>query len=180
MIFGMEIGLLVAGLIAVVTGKFKLTKRRLVVGAPARIAGLVLMLPLPLALAMAFVIALTEAGPGRRFDAAQWQGTLTLVELGLIAVCVLLGFGIVLAAPSSVPRDAPRLDEPDRPTDKGSVPWADPYVEPQEGISRSLPGLPPSSGSRDRDLVRPVVSPERATQSSAGAVWWVAQGNPSP
>ena len=108
MLAGLEIGLLVAGLIALVTGKFKLGKDRAAGGAAARFAGLVLILPLPTAFAAGLVVGFYRAATGRRFEAAEWKGVLTVVELGLVAACSLLGFGVALAAGPARPPDADR------------------------------------------------------------------------
>jgi hypothetical protein len=104
MIFGMKIGLLIGGLIALITGKFRLSKARIVEGAAARAAGLVLMLPLPLGYAIGFAIGLLAVLQGKRLDVAEWRGPLIALDLGVLAACCLLGFGIaLLASPASKP-----------------------------------------------------------------------------
>jgi hypothetical protein len=51
-----EICALIGGIIAVVTGKFTLTRNKVVRGAPARIVGVLLMVPLPVAIFFSIVV----------------------------------------------------------------------------------------------------------------------------
>ncbi len=64
MTLGLEIGLLIAGIIALVSGKSKLSKELVATGTAARIAGLVMLLPLPLAFAAGMVIRFQNASRG--------------------------------------------------------------------------------------------------------------------
>src|SRR5215831_9803459 len=96
MIFGIKIALLIGGLIALITGKFRLSKSRIIEGAAARVAGLVLMVPLPLSYAIGFAIGYLAVLQGKRLDVAQWRGPLIFLDLGILLACCLLGFGITL------------------------------------------------------------------------------------
>jgi hypothetical protein len=160
----LEIGLLVAGLIALVTGKFRLGKDRVVVGAVARVAGLVLMLPLPLGFAIGFMIGLQQTLQGKQVEAAKWQGTLALLEWGLVGGCALLGFGIARAA------------RPDRQQAEAG-PEAGPADESEDGITAQPPRPRAPAGGPGREARRrPTERPRRAAPSGLGVVWWVVGG----
>ena len=85
MVLSLEIGLIVVGLIALVTGKVKLGKNRVATGIPARIAGAFFLLPFPVAFAIGFAIGLSQASQGKRVDTEDWKLTLSLIELGASA-----------------------------------------------------------------------------------------------
>jgi hypothetical protein len=77
-----EIIMLVGGLVALVTGKLKLSNALQLEGTPARIAGAILMAPLPLALAIGFMIGLL-IGMGALPESA--LGLSTVIEIALVA-----------------------------------------------------------------------------------------------
>src|SRR5262245_22776967 len=95
MILGLEIGMIVWGLVALFRGEFQLNPTRVVKGVAARLIGLLLLLPLPVSFAIGFLIGLSVASEGRRFDPAAWRLTLVAVEaavtLGCLAVALLAG-----------------------------------------------------------------------------------------
>jgi len=66
MVLGVEIALLVIGIIALVRGKLSLSKRKVIVGSRARILGAIAVLPLPVAFMTGWASGLsTPPGPGR-------------------------------------------------------------------------------------------------------------------
>src|SRR5947208_1768716 len=103
MILGAEIGMLVVGLIALFSGKFKLSGGRQVEGPAARWAGAVLILPLPLAFAIGLVVGVREAARGRVFNPKEWELAFALVEVGLLLLCGVIAAFIVWSAPSGEP-----------------------------------------------------------------------------
>src|SRR5262249_11231617 len=98
MITGLEIGMLIAGIIALVSGKFKLTANCVAEGVAARLAGLICLLPLPLSFAVGFVIALQQQAQGRPFDVKEMQLSLALLEGGIALACLILTIVVVLAS----------------------------------------------------------------------------------
>ena len=62
MILGIEIALIVVGILALARGRMTLSKTKVVVGAPARLLGLLALTPLPLAFMIGFVYAISK-GP---------------------------------------------------------------------------------------------------------------------
>lgn len=92
MILVAEIAMLIGGFIALVSGRFKLTKNRTVVGGAARWAGFIMLLPLPIGFSVGFVIGFQEAAQGRVFSVQEWAGRLAVVEGLLIVGCLLLSF----------------------------------------------------------------------------------------
>ncbi|MBI1913374.1 MAG: hypothetical protein HYS12_01245 [Planctomycetes bacterium] len=142
LILGAEIGMLVVGLIALFSGKFKLSKGRVVEGAAARVAGAVLSLPLPLAFGFGFFLGAQEAARGRRFDPKEWQSTFLVVELGLLVVCGTVATIIVLSAAPGASQRARRRrdaeeDDLDTPPVRPAVPQAAP-ARPGEGLGDPL------------------------------------------
>src|SRR5262249_33049584 len=110
MVLGLEIGLLVVGLIVLITGKFKLGKHRAATGAAARFAGLWFLLPIPLAFGILMIPNLARAGQGKELNSTDWKLTSTLIELGVCVVCALLGSAVALAM-SSPSEPSPRRKE---------------------------------------------------------------------
>jgi hypothetical protein len=98
MILGLEIGMLIVGIIALARGKFSLTKKQVVEGATARVVGFVLILPLPLAFAAGFVISFGQAAQGKQVQLEDLKGTLTMVELGIVAACLIVAVAITLVS----------------------------------------------------------------------------------
>src|SRR5262249_35014620 len=186
MILGLEIGLIVAGLIVLVTGKFKLGKDRIATGAAARIAGAVFLLPFPVAFAIGFIIALVRASEGKSSDSADLKLTLGMIELGVCIVCALLGFGIALA--SAVPveqaeRQPESIDKRETPTSAEEPILVFPVEDRPEAIRPRASGLNPEA--RPRPLLtaqaRPLPSiparrPEPATSADSSTLWWVIGG----
>ncbi|HZY83323.1 MAG TPA: hypothetical protein VFE78_00720, partial [Gemmataceae bacterium] len=189
MILGLEIGLLVAGLIALCTGKFKLSKHRVATGAPARFAGFVLVLPLPLAIAARVVLEMEAAGNGTGFNPLESWGAWALVELGIALICALLGFGIALlssttssgdGSPRQRPRNVNDAERPPRapaPRTEEEVPWVVPVERGPGAITRELAGPHKSpAGPQPVPERRAPARPAPARSSSSSVVWWVVGG----
>jgi WD40 repeat protein len=163
MIFGLEIGLLIAGIVALVTGRFKLSRDRVTVGTRARVAGLVCLLPLPLSFVVGFLIGFSEAMQNRRFDAREWEGALTLIEGAVAVGCFLVAILVAHFGDSAQVKQ--------RPEDLVYVQWRGSVTEvplpithspapPQEGIelppARSLPVPAPHFPSTPSGDARPL------------------------
>ncbi len=108
MICGMEIGLAIFGILALVRGKMTLSKNKIVIGAPARLLGLVALAPLPLAFGAGVLFAITqgaEANAERFAEDNRW--TLTLIEAGIVigtAIVVFLIGAMVAVSPAEAER----------------------------------------------------------------------------
>jgi WD40 repeat protein len=185
MILGLEIGLLVAGLIALITGRLKLSKQRVATGAAARIAGLVFMLPLPLAVFVAVALSVGHASGGIAFNPDEWQRLSLVVELGLIGVCCLIGFGIAFSA-SATQTDVERSEKPERArprpqakTEPAPEPvlWAEPAEAPPAAIRGETPiPLPLARASGRESPRKPAGRAESAAAASSMLVWWIVGG----
>jgi hypothetical protein len=188
MILGLEIGLLIAGIIALTTGKFKLSKVRVATGAVARIAGLVMMLPLPLALAAGFVIGLQKANQGKAVDIAELHPKVAIVEICIVVVCALLGFSIALIAARpredteprrrTIPKDQAGEHTLRTPaSSEEEVPFAELDEEAATGRIQQLPQPRKASGVWPQGPVRrPPASAPSVKASGSRVVWWVAGG----
>lgn len=96
MICGLEIGLAIFGILALVRGKMTLSKNKIVVGAPARLLGLLALAPLPLAFGVGAVYAVTQVAAGgdpEKF-AEDNRWTLTLIEGGIVIGVAIVVFAI--------------------------------------------------------------------------------------
>src|SRR4051812_23402878 len=105
LICGLGIGLIIAGIVALVTGRIKLTKNRAVQGVPARLLGVALLLPLPVSFAVVFIYSLSQADVNKQEQFQAWaqqnDGKLTLIMAGtMIGMAVLIiGIAALLAKP---------------------------------------------------------------------------------
>jgi len=111
MILGMEIGLLIAGIIALATGKMKLSKTKAAVGAPARIAGIIAILPLPLSFMVGVAIGAASVAQGRSVDDIKW--TATAIEIAILLAC--LTASLIIAYAKAQPIEPPSPPRPAQP-----------------------------------------------------------------
>lgn len=88
--------LLVAGLVALVRGRFSFSKANVAVGSPARIAGAVLVAALPLAFIVNLTLSALERG-GTRIVPELYGGIVTYV---VIVVCTIIA---VIIASKGIP-----------------------------------------------------------------------------
>jgi hypothetical protein len=84
MILGLEIGMLIAGIMALAQGKLTLSKKQVVEGVAARLAGVVLILPVPLAFTACFVLGYMRAAQRLSVTSPDFQLQATLLELGIV------------------------------------------------------------------------------------------------
>lgn len=89
------IGLFVLGIVTLVRGRFDFSPTKVAQGAPAYIAGVILLLPFPLALGVGLIIGIVFATRGR-FLVPEDQLWLGLVEVGISLGCLGLALLICL------------------------------------------------------------------------------------
>src|SRR4051812_33004766 len=105
LICGLGIGLMIAGIVALITGKIKFSKNRAVQGVPARLLGVALLLPLPVSFTVVFLYSLTQADVNKQDQFQAWaqqnDGKLTLIMAGTMIgmAAVIIGIAAVLAKP---------------------------------------------------------------------------------
>src|SRR5262245_61866839 len=83
MVLAAEIALLLMGIYAVVTGRFLLTRGRVVYGGPARMLGFLASVPLALALAITFLFVRDPANESMRSN-------VMIIEVGSVLACLAL------------------------------------------------------------------------------------------
>jgi hypothetical protein len=117
MILAIEIALIVIGLMALIRGKWTISKTKVVEGVPARLLGLVALTPIPVAI-VASLLYVAVAAPNlnpdqlQKFaDDSKW--TLVGIEAGIVILTAILVFGIG-AAVARDPNARPRDEEFDR------------------------------------------------------------------
>lgn len=96
MVMGLEIGMLSYGLYALFTGKFQISKQRIVVGNSARLSGLFLVLPLP-------VVFILFLGMGSQIQGMNIAPI--AIEVGIIVICLIIALVIAYNAPYTVPEE---------------------------------------------------------------------------
>jgi hypothetical protein len=102
-----EIASLVFGIITLATGKFTLSRNKVVYGAPARVVGVLLILILPVALGIAFMIGIMLAAQGRLVDPRNPPTALFLVEP--IVFVLFFGAAMIVALANARPPRPKRL-----------------------------------------------------------------------
>jgi hypothetical protein len=107
MILGIEIAMLVIGLLALVRGKMTVTGSRVVVGVPARLLGALALTPLPAAfVAVIGYVALNAPADPEQF-AQDKKLTIMAIEAAIVIGIAVLVFGIGAAigiSPAEVER----------------------------------------------------------------------------
>jgi hypothetical protein len=98
MSLGAEIGLIIFGIYALITGKLTLTKNRIVRGAAARLIAVIALLPLPLSLGIWSIVGFIAAGRGEFLDPTNpWlQLKFGLIEAGIVVGCLIAVYAIGL------------------------------------------------------------------------------------
>jgi hypothetical protein len=100
MLLGLEIGMLVSGLVVLLSGRFRLSPQRVAEGTAARLAGLVLLLPWPLSFCLEFLLGVRETIAGRRLNPEEWQQTFLISEVVIVTICGAVALLIGLTASS--------------------------------------------------------------------------------
>jgi hypothetical protein len=124
MILGLEIGMLIAGILALIKGKFTLTKNRVVEGAMARVIGLVMVLPIPLAIAAGVMVGFALTLQGKPIEEKELRTTLAIVEVVIVLACLLLAVILSLIANHSAAQKRAAADGAYDELDRGEVPPA--------------------------------------------------------
>jgi hypothetical protein len=93
-----EVCLLILGIITLVKGQINVSKDKMIVGAPARWIGAILLLPLPVAFLVGFFWAMMIVAQGRNPDPKEMQPAAAIIEIGIFGVCMLAVFLIATAS----------------------------------------------------------------------------------
>jgi tetratricopeptide (TPR) repeat protein len=97
MLLGAEIGLLLAGIYCFFSGKYPLTKQRVVYGPTASLLGLLSCAPFVLSILFGFVVGLTKT----KASIEAMRGTFIVVEIGILICSVAVIYAIGLASSES-------------------------------------------------------------------------------
>ena len=100
----MLVCMLIFGLIALVRGRFLLTRATEVRGVPARIIGVVLILPFPLTFAAGIVWGAILLAQGKTAQVSDAQGAAWFLQFGIVAICILTVVVIALATGKPIPK----------------------------------------------------------------------------
>jgi hypothetical protein len=91
MILGMEIGLAIAGLLALIRGRMTISSTKVVEGTPAYLLGILAMCPLPLAFMVGFVYGVANARQGNQQIGENEKWILLGIEAALV-----IGIGVLI------------------------------------------------------------------------------------
>lgn len=135
---GAGIGMLIFGIIALIRGKFTLSKNKVVMGTPARLLGVLAMTPIPLMLGAGVVIGLVSMPQNVEKFQKDNQALFAGVEIGILVVIAGLVFGIGTAIGVS-PREAQRIEAESRRRDVYDDDADDEYDDDDEDRPRRKP-----------------------------------------
>lgn len=83
-----ELAMLIFGIISLVTGKFTLSRNRVVYGTPARMVGVILLLPIPITVFCAVIVIAAAAFKGN-VNPEKVTSVLIPIELGSVVLCLI-------------------------------------------------------------------------------------------
>lgn len=114
----LALGMLIFGIITLITGKFQITRNKSAYGAPARIVGVIMLLPLPLFFLTSFLLGVGIAATGGQVnqeDMPRLERMLSIVAISLIMGCFGVGLAIALnyGVPTRIQRRARDDDDDD-------------------------------------------------------------------
>jgi hypothetical protein len=137
MILGLEIALVIMGLMALIRGKMKMGKNREVTGIPARLLGLVGLLPMPMAIVLNIGYVAMLMASGELIDPATYTRDHMWAAVGIEAGCA-LGCALFMCVVGAILARPP-------------VPVVDPF-EPEVRTDDDLedPPFPPRTNVTDR------------------------------
>jgi hypothetical protein len=175
MILGVEIGLIIMGIIALSAGRLYLSPRRVVRGGPARALGIVAMLPMPVNIALGYFVGLVAVAQGNTLDLTDGPTIVAFTAMeavvtGLCAAVISL-VGWSLAAHGPVDADHVMVDpdlDPVSPADRPrSSRQGDAWALGGTGTDRALP----TSGKAIASLILGILTPFLAFLPSIPALW---------
>src|SRR5215831_8335583 len=110
MILGIEIAMLIVGILALVRGKLTISKTKVVEGTPARLLGILALTPLPAAFLaiMAYIASQGPADPEKFAEEKKW--TLVGIEAAVVIGIAVLVF-VIGAAIATDPKKASRRED---------------------------------------------------------------------
>ncbi len=102
MCIGLELGLVVFGIFALVKGRFSVSRSKVVAGTAARVMGVLALLPIPLAIVVHTLYAAASIRSGTEMDRAAAQDVDGAITIGVVVL--LLVVGIALGKPKQPPQ----------------------------------------------------------------------------
>jgi WD40 repeat protein len=173
MILVLEVVLLVYGVIAIVQGKFTVGTNRVLTGALARVAGLLLVLPLPVMLLVGVFAAAARAQGAIRMSADDLAMKLLYAEVGAVGVCVVLA--ALLALVAARPTDQQPAARPDKVPAGGPADaelWAEPVESEAVQTSPTAPAPAPRPARPRAPVFRPVEGAAVVQEGRGGVPGW--------
>jgi MFS family permease len=101
LVIGLGVGMIIAGIVAIVRGRLQLSQTRAVQGVAARLLGVALLAPLPLGFLAALVYTMLNVDPNRPDQVEKWTHDHEMT-LNLIIAGVELGLGLLIVIIAAV------------------------------------------------------------------------------
>jgi hypothetical protein len=95
LVIGLGVGMIIAGIMAIIRGRLQLTQTKAVQGIPARLLGIALLAPLPVGFLVALVYTIMSVDPNRPDEADRWAKD-NEMTLNLIVAGVEIGLGLLI------------------------------------------------------------------------------------
>jgi hypothetical protein len=150
-----EIVMLIFGIIALVRGRFLLTRAKEVRGLPARLIGVVLLLPWPVALLAGMVLGAIFLAQGKPIDSKDFQLAAQLLGVAIVVLCLLSAIGIAIATAKPIrkhpSKEEQELDLPRRYRDHFQADEEEPAPRSNR---EDVTGQPPKSPAPPDDRIQ--------------------------
>ena len=95
LVIGLGVGMIIAGIMAIIRGRLQLTQTKAVQGVAARLLGVALLTPLPVGFLVALVYTIMSVDPNRPDQVEEWTKKNSMT-LDLIVAGVEIGLGLVI------------------------------------------------------------------------------------
>jgi hypothetical protein len=102
----LEISMLIFGIVTLITGKFSLSRTKVIQGGVARIVGGIMVLPLPLAFGAGVIIGVAMGASGKAPDIDKIRLVATIMEASIVVICFVVA--MIIAAVNAGPPPKPR------------------------------------------------------------------------
>ena len=106
-----EILMLIFGIIALVRGRFLLTRAKEVRGWPARIIGVLLIMPFPLSFLVGMVLGGVFVAMGKSVDDQEFRSAASILGFAIVAICFLSAIGIAMFLAEPIRKNRPGQED---------------------------------------------------------------------
>jgi hypothetical protein len=134
--------MLIFGIVALATGRFSLTRKKVVEGAPARIVGVILILPLPVTFLAGLALGVSLLQQGRPVNEKEVRSLALVIDIGVPVLALIAAIAVSAANAHEARRKRPPREEEEYEYDEG-------YRIPRRP-------LPPRGEDAEPPILRPI------------------------